>query len=217
VGIKKELMVPCNPQQNGVAERKNRAIVGVARAMLYDQDLPKFLWAEACSTAVYIQNMSPHKVLRKLTLEEAFTKKKPKVGHFRIFSCLVYCHVPSKKRTKLDSTAEKGIFIGYSETSKAYPIYVPSLKKIVIRRDVRFKEEKAFRKSYDVPTAAGDQELVAPKEEHESQVQFTGTGIGTDTGTSTQIVKQNEQEAPPTMIAPPSTGRKRNREISQTL
>jgi hypothetical protein len=82
-----------------------------------------------------------------------------------IFGFLVYCHVPFDKRMKLDSTAEKGIFIGYSETSKAYRIYVSGLKKIVIKRDVKFEEEKAFKKFYDVPATAGDQELVAPKEE----------------------------------------------------
>jgi hypothetical protein len=57
----------------------------------------------------------------------------------------------------------------------------------VVRRDVRFEEEKAFRKSYDVLAAVGDQELVASKEEHESQVQVTGTG--TSTWTSTQEVE----------------------------
>ena len=78
-GIKRELKVPYNPQQNGVAERKNRAIVGAARAMLHDQGLPFFLWAEACNTAVYIQNRSPHRVLGSKTPEEAFTgKKKPR-------------------------------------------------------------------------------------------------------------------------------------------
>jgi transposase InsO family protein len=46
-GIKREWTTPYNPQQNGVAERKNRTIVGAAKAMLYDQDLPRFLWAEA--------------------------------------------------------------------------------------------------------------------------------------------------------------------------
>ena len=39
-GIRRELIAPHNPQQNGVAERKNRTIVGVARAMLHDQGLP---------------------------------------------------------------------------------------------------------------------------------------------------------------------------------
>jgi hypothetical protein len=66
-GIKRELTVPHNPQQNGVAERKNRAIIGVAKAMLHDQDLPMFLWAEACNTTVYTQNRSPHKVLGSKT------------------------------------------------------------------------------------------------------------------------------------------------------
>jgi transposase InsO family protein len=63
VGIKKELTISYNPQQNRVAERKNMAIVGATKAMLYYQDLPGFLWAEACNTTIYIQNKSPHKAL----------------------------------------------------------------------------------------------------------------------------------------------------------
>jgi hypothetical protein len=111
-GIKRELTVPYNPQQNGVAERKNRAIVGVARAMLHDQGLPLFLWAEACYTVVYLQNRSPHKAVGSMTPEEAFSGKKPEVGHFRIFGCITYSYVPSEKRTKLEPMAERGIFVG---------------------------------------------------------------------------------------------------------
>ena len=59
-GIKQELTTPHNPQQNRVVERKNKIIVGVARAMLHDQGLPLHLWAEACNTTVYVQNRSPH-------------------------------------------------------------------------------------------------------------------------------------------------------------
>jgi hypothetical protein len=114
-----------------VAGRENMAIVGAAKAMLYDQDLLRFLWVEACNTAVYIQNRSPHRVLGRKTPEEVFMGKKLEVGHFRIFGCLVYSHVPSEKRMKLEATGEKGIFLGYSETSKAYRVYIPSLHSYI--------------------------------------------------------------------------------------
>jgi hypothetical protein len=143
-GIRRELTVPYNPQQNGVAERKNRAIVGAARAMLHDQGLPLFLWVEACYTVVYLQNRSPHKAVGSMTPEEAFSGKKPEVGHFRIFGCTTYSYVPSEKRTKLEPMEERG---NKGETSKAFRIYLPSLRKTVLRRDVRFEEERAFRKS----------------------------------------------------------------------
>jgi hypothetical protein len=47
-----------------------------------------------------------------MTPKEAFTIVKPEVGHFRIFGCLVYIHVPKEKRTKLDPSGRKGTFVG---------------------------------------------------------------------------------------------------------
>ena len=92
--IKRELSTPYNPQQNGVAERKNRTIMEAAKAMLHDQDLPMHLWVEAARTAVYVQNHTPHRVLKNKTPEEVFSGKKPEVNHLRIFSCPVYIHIP---------------------------------------------------------------------------------------------------------------------------
>ena len=82
--------------------------------------------------------------------EEAFTGVRPDVGHFRMFRCLTFSHVPSKKRTKLEPTADKGIFVGYNETSKAYWIYILAQRKIVVWRDARFEEERVFKKSLDL-------------------------------------------------------------------
>ena len=56
VRIKRELSIPYNPQQNGVAERKNRTIIEAVKAMIHDQDLPMHLWAEAAGIVVYVQN-----------------------------------------------------------------------------------------------------------------------------------------------------------------
>jgi hypothetical protein len=61
----------------------------------------------------------------------------------RIFGCPVYIHVPKDKRKKLEPSGKKGIFVGYSETSKAYRIYVPGQQKVEISRDVTF-DEKIF-------------------------------------------------------------------------
>ena len=72
------------------------------------------------------------------------------LGIFRMFGCLTYSHVPFEKRTKLEPTLEKGILVGYSETTKGYRIYIPEQQKIVVRRDVRFEEDRAFRKSVEL-------------------------------------------------------------------
>ena len=58
-GIKKEFTVPYNPPQNGVAERKNRSIIEASKALIHDQGVSMFLWAEAVSTAVYVQIVAP--------------------------------------------------------------------------------------------------------------------------------------------------------------
>ena len=78
-----------------------------------------------------------------------FTGKKAEIGHLRIFGCLTYFYVPSEKRTKLEVTVEKCIFVGYDDTSKAFRIYLPAQSKGVVRREVRFEEERAFRKSQE--------------------------------------------------------------------
>jgi transposase InsO family protein len=124
--IKRQLTMPYNPQQNGVVERKNMTICEVAKAMMFDQDLLNYLWEEATSTFVYIQNRCPHAILKEHTPKEVFLGIKPEVGHLRIFGCPMYTHVPKEKRTKMEPSGKKGVFVGYSENSKAYKIYVPS-------------------------------------------------------------------------------------------
>jgi hypothetical protein len=62
--------------------------------------------------------------LGEKTLEEEFIVVSLKIGHLRIFGSLVYIHVPVEKRTSKEPSGEKGIFVGYNETSKFYRIFI---------------------------------------------------------------------------------------------
>jgi hypothetical protein len=64
------------------------------------------------------------------------------VSHINTFRCISYAHIPSELRKKLDDRSEKCIFIGYSETSKAYRLYNPITKKLILSRDVKFLENQ---------------------------------------------------------------------------
>ena len=98
-----------NPQQNGLAKRKNRTIMEAVGAMLHDQDLPMHIWLEAARTMVYVQNHTPQKLLDNKNPKQFFSGKKSEVSHLRIFDCPVYIHIPKEKRTKLDPSGKKGI------------------------------------------------------------------------------------------------------------
>jgi hypothetical protein len=108
-----------------------------------------FLWGKTTMTTIYVQNKSPHRILKDMIPEEAFSGKKPNVENIRIFGCPVYSHIPKDKRNKLEPSGKKGIFVGYSDSSKAYRIYIPEQHKIEVNRDVTFNEKMAFKKSIE--------------------------------------------------------------------
>jgi hypothetical protein len=129
-GIRREMTVPHNPQQNGVEERKNRSIEETMKELLNDQGLSMFLWGEASMTSIYVYNIIPHHILKDMTPEEAFSGKKPNVENLRIFGFPIYSHIPKDKRNKLEPLGKKGIFVENRKSSKAYRIYILEKHKI---------------------------------------------------------------------------------------
>ena len=125
-------------------------LVGAAKAMLFDQGLPLFLWAEAYKTAVYIKNRCLHTALGRNTPEKVFTGTRPDVSHICIFDSVLYCHVHDDNRKKLDPSREKGLLVGYSKISKAYRVYISARRRIIVSRDVQFDEDRALRRSLDL-------------------------------------------------------------------
>ncbi|CAL5340443.1 unnamed protein product [Camellia sinensis] len=143
-GIQRELTTPYTPEQNGVAERKNRTVVEMARSMLQAKGLSNGFWAEAVATSVYLLNLSPTRAVMNRTPVEAWRGTKPSVSHLRVFGCIAYALVNSQFRHKLDEKSEKCIFIGYCTQSKAYRLYNPLSGKFLIRRDVVFDENASW-------------------------------------------------------------------------
>lgn len=158
-GVRHELTVPKCPEQNGVAERTNRTLVEMVRAMLADSGLPKLFWAEALATAVYLRNRCPTKSVEGKTPFEALCCHKPKVGHLRVFGCTAYSHIPKDERKKLDNKARKCIFLGYSTNRKGYRLYDPERQRIVYSRDVKFNESESGIEKFSSEKSAESQAI----------------------------------------------------------
>ena len=132
-GTQHQKTVLFTPQQNGVAEWKNRTLVEMARCMLYSKGLHKKNWAEAISCANFILNQVPTKSIKHVTPEEKWNGRKPDISNFKLFSCECWAHIIDNKLKKLDPKSHKCIFIGYSEDSKAYRLFDPSKQSVIIR------------------------------------------------------------------------------------
>jgi hypothetical protein len=150
--------------------------------MLHDQSLPLYLWAEACATTFYLHNRIPHRILGKMTPKEAFTDRRLDVKHIRIFGCSNFSHVSSQRRTKLDPTTQQGILVGYLEVSKSYHIYISPLRKVVVSRDVRFEEDRAFARSLESRVGVEDDAELPVTVSEGAQPQHSGTPVSGVTG-----------------------------------
>ncbi|GJW42622.1 putative ribonuclease H-like domain-containing protein [Tanacetum coccineum] len=139
-GIKREFSVARTPQQNGVAERKNRTLIEAARTMLADSKLPTTFWAEAVNTACYVQNrvlvIKPH----NKTPYELFLGRKPALSFMRPFGCPVTILNTIDHLGKFDGKADEGFFIGYSTNSKAFRVFNSRTRIVEENLHVQFSE-----------------------------------------------------------------------------
>ncbi|KAF7124908.1 hypothetical protein RHSIM_Rhsim12G0120600 [Rhododendron simsii] len=139
-GIRHQCTPAYTPQLNGVAERKNRTILNMARSMLKDKDMPKRFWAEVVQCAVYLLN--------------------------RVFGCIAYAKVPEANRTKLEDKGVKCILVGYGDRTMGYKLYNPITQKVIFSRDVIFEENESW--SWDQTEATRNIELTLEDEEQEN-------------------------------------------------
>ncbi|KAK9108126.1 hypothetical protein Syun_024137 [Stephania yunnanensis] len=118
-GIDRQLTIPYTPQQNGVAERRNRTLLEMVRSMMAQANLPITFWGDALLTATYILNRVPSKSVSS-TPYELWTNRKPDLYNLRPWGCGAYVHDLHHQHGKLGPRGKKSIFIRYSEHSKGY-------------------------------------------------------------------------------------------------
>lgn len=139
-GVNHEFTTVYTPQQNGKAERYNRTLIEMTRCILHNANIHVSWWAEAVLTANYILNVTTIVPGTTMTAYEYWTGHQPDLSTLRVFGCVAYVHIPKEHRRKLDYKSIKCIFIGYDVSRKAYRLWDPMNKRLLISRDVEFNE-----------------------------------------------------------------------------
>ncbi len=129
-GIAHNFSCPRTPQQNEVVERRNRSLQEMTRAMLCENKIPKFLWAEVVNTACYILNRTLIRKGLKKTPYELWKETPPNLKYFHIFGCKCFVLNNKENLSKFDPKSYEGMFVGYSTASKAYRIYLKEHRTI---------------------------------------------------------------------------------------
>ena len=132
--IRHEHSAPYSPHQLGHIERQWRTVFQCSRALLFDSGIPAFLWPNAVKHTAYVRNRTYQKRINCTPLEKA-TNKQPDLSKLPIFGAK--CFMYEQDKSKLDSRATVGCFIGFDEQSPAKLVYEPQTGTIRKVRDVK--------------------------------------------------------------------------------
>ncbi|KAK1679732.1 hypothetical protein QYE76_040580, partial [Lolium multiflorum] len=155
-GIRHQYSAAYTPQQNGVAERKNRTLMDMARSMMAEYKSRYNFWAEAISTACHSSNrLYLRKGLNK-TPYEILTGNKPNISYFKVFGCKCFYKIKGVRLSKFAPKALEGIFVGYGAESHTYRIFDVSSGIIIESCSVKFEENDGSQVG-QVDVCAGDE------------------------------------------------------------
>lgn len=132
------------PEQNGIVERKNRTLQEMARVMLNSKKLTKKLWAEAINTACYTINKVYLRPGTTKTPYEIWKGREPNRSHFHIFGSTCYILRDREQLGKFDAKSDTGVFLGYSNNSRAYRVYNMRTETFMESSNVVVDDHKDF-------------------------------------------------------------------------
>ncbi|KAL4573803.1 hypothetical protein LXL04_020621 [Taraxacum kok-saghyz] len=153
------------PQQNGVAERRNRTLIEAGCTMLVEAGLPLSIWAEAVNTACYTQNRSIIVKRHGKTAYEMLKGRSPDVSYFHVFGCVCYILNQRDPRSKFEPKADEGIFLGYSSESKAYRVFNSKSQSIEELAHVKIDDDSYPSSRIDHPAHVLHELTLCPSDE----------------------------------------------------
>jgi transposase InsO family protein len=147
-GIISQRFCPSTPQQNGVAERKNRHLLDVVRTLLLESSVPPRFLCETLSTSVHLINRLPSPTLNHVSPFFKLFGHSSLYSNLRTFGCVCYFHLPTHERYKLTTQSVKCAFLGYAIPQKGYVCYDPHVRRIRVSRNVIFFKNQYFFPSH---------------------------------------------------------------------
>nr|GEZ11120.1 ribonuclease H-like domain-containing protein [Tanacetum cinerariifolium] len=143
-GILRQFTVARTPQQNKVAERRNRTLIEAARTMLADSKLLTTFWAEAVNTKCYVQNkvlvVKPH----NKTPYEFFHGRTPTLSFMRPFGCPITILNTIDHLGKFNGKADEGFFVRYSLNSKVFRVFNSRTRIVEENLHIRFSKSTPY-------------------------------------------------------------------------
>ena len=144
-GILHQTSCAYTPQQNGVAERKNRHLIETTRTLLIHGQVPSRFWGDAVLTACYLINRMPSSVLdNKIPHSVLFPQDPLHPLPLRVFGSTCFVHDFSPGLDKLSPRSHKCVFLGFPRSQKGYKCFSPSLNRHFISADVTFDESSFY-------------------------------------------------------------------------
>jgi hypothetical protein len=139
-GILHQCSCVATPQQNGIVERKHQHILGIARALLFQSNLPKIFWCHAVGHATHIINRLPSPFLNQKSPHHMLYDTLPDIENLKVFGCLAYASTLQTHRHKLDSRSRKCVTLGFKPGVKGHILFDLKSREIFLSRDVTFFE-----------------------------------------------------------------------------
>ncbi|GJV70897.1 retrovirus-related pol polyprotein from transposon TNT 1-94 [Tanacetum coccineum] len=149
-GMSYNLLGPFASQSNEIVERTHRKLIKMSRAMLDEQSIPQKFWCHSLDTATYIFNRVYIRKFINKTPYEILRNRKPSLEYVRVFGCKVFILNTKINLTKFDPKSYKGVFLGYSQTSKSYIVLDKEIMRIVESLNVTFDESLPEPKSFSL-------------------------------------------------------------------